>query len=141
MKPSCVLLSVFVLTVDQRGCSLKALENIDEMACIQVTQVNADLGNALAGFPQLSFGDFYLLPVYVICKTFAGLPVEQPGEVAGAQMAEICHFIHADGYARMAVDMSHRRVYGAGFGHSGIFGLLITLGNRAAEFLNSLAAL
>lgn len=71
------LSSVFVLPVDQRGCALKALENIDEMAGIQVTQVNADLRNTLAGFPQLLFGDLYLLAVYVIRKAFSGFPVEQ----------------------------------------------------------------
>ena len=131
--------SVLMLAVDQRGGTFEPLEDVDEVAGVQVTQVDADLGDALAGLPELPLGDLHLLPVHIIREALAGLPVEEPGEIAGAQMAQICHLAHADGGAGVAVDIGYSGIDCAVFGNGGIPDRCIGLRCRT-ELLDAAAA-
>ena len=82
--PILALFRIFLLAVCQRGYSLKAFEQIDKMAGVQIPQLRRDLGDALTGLAQLAFGNLNLPAVDVACKALSCLPAEQTGKIAGA---------------------------------------------------------
>ena len=61
-------LLVPMLSVDRGGDPFIAFEQIDEVAGIHIAKLGGDLGNAFAGFPQLTFCQLNLLAVYIICE-------------------------------------------------------------------------
>ena len=82
-RPAFSRYSIFILAVYQGGDALKTLEQVDEMACVQIAQFLADLGDALGGFPEHLLGKLHLLTVGIGGEALAHFPVEQPGEIAG----------------------------------------------------------
>ena len=102
-----------MLPVDAGGHAFQAFEHGDEIADIQIAHIAGDLVDALVGSPQLFLGKPDLLAVYIIHEGLPGLPVEQSGEIAGAQVAEIRHFFHGHVFSGVVPDKGDGGVNGA----------------------------
>ena len=99
-----------------------AFEEVDKVAGIHIAQLCGDLGNAFGGGAKLGFGKLDFLAVYIICEALPNLAVEQAGEIAGAQVTQVCHFVHGQGLARVRMNVAYRRVNGAALGNRALLG-------------------
>ena len=126
-----------MLAVNGRGNTLHAFEHGDKIADVQIAHIPGDLGDTFSRPPELFLGQLYLLPVDVVHKGFPDLAVEKAGEVAGAQMAEIRHFLHGYIFSGVVPNKGDSWVYGA----AGLYrelnsGCLWCLAHRGLQFLN-----
>ena len=90
------------------------------MAHIQIAQIRRDLMDAFGSASELLLGKGNLFSVYISCKTFSNLPGEQPGEVAGAQMAQLGHFVHGTAGVRVGIQIAERGIQWAALGYGNL---------------------
>ena len=72
-SPENMLFSL-VLPVYQRRDALNALEQIDKMAGILITQFRGNLRNAFGRPVQFLLCQFHFLPIYITCESLTHFP-------------------------------------------------------------------